>query len=198
MLVLQVADARAECLSNPGLGSGSHGAVVVAVGAAQAGERDRRRRRGHGPAPLQAGARERYASSPGQRPATPQQRPKPHDGRKIHVGDIDVLVLARTSRRLWLLECKDLSRAATPWSIKHQIEDLFEDRPSEKSIQTKHEARVTWARDRVAGLVQLVGETGDGWEVRGAIVTAVELVAPLLASARMPVIAWHRLVDFDL
>lgn len=120
------------------------------------------------------------------------------DGRKIHVGDIDVLVLARTSRRLWLLECKDLSRAATPWSIKHQIEDLFEDRPSEKSIQTKHEARVTWARDHVARLVQLVGETGDGWEVRGAIVIAVELVAPLLASARMPVIAWHRLVDFDL
>lgn len=47
--VFQVADALAECLSNPDVGSGSHGATVVAAGPAQLGERDRRRRRGCGP-----------------------------------------------------------------------------------------------------------------------------------------------------
>jgi hypothetical protein len=119
-------------------------------------------------------------------------------GRRIHVGDIDVLVAARDSKRLWLLECKDLSSAATPWSIKHQIEALFVDRPNEKAIQTKHEARLAWAREHIPELLKLVGEGGDGWEVKGAIVTAVELVAPLLAAARMPVISWHELADFDL
>lgn len=118
-------------------------------------------------------------------------------GQRIELGDIDVLVAARSGRRLWLLECKDLTNAITPWTIKHQLEELFVDRPNEKSIQSKHEARVEWARGHVGPLLQLVGENGADWEVRGVIVTAVALVAPLLAAARMPVVAWDEIDRFE-
>lgn len=115
------------------------------------------------------------------------------DGRDL--GDIDVLVANPVRRRLWLLECKDLSPAATPWRLRGELENLF---VGDDSIEAKHGARIEWARANYRDLLVHLGiQDHKRWQIQGFIVTDRDLLGPLLGGSATKVIPVDRLPEFE-
>lgn len=111
------------------------------------------------------------------------------------LGDIDVLVANPARRRLWILECKDLSPASTPWRLRGELDNLFF---GDDSIEVKHGARVEWARVNYRDLLVHLGIRDDRrWQVHGLIVTDRELLGPLLGGGAAKVTSVSRLSAFE-
>jgi hypothetical protein len=108
------------------------------------------------------------------------------EGRDL--GDIDVIALDRRSRTVWAVECKDLAAAVTPSDVVDEMAEHFHDRAS---TLVKHRLRVAWLDRHRAEALRALGEPGipSGWHVRGVIVTASPVLAPLIADLPLPVVA---------
>jgi hypothetical protein len=111
------------------------------------------------------------------------------------LGDIDVLVANTRKRRLWLLECKDLSRAVTPWKLRQEILNLVgSDEDPTGSIVARHLARIEWARRNQPALLECLGiQDRRTWKVVGLIVTDQELLSPLLRTSKIGIVPIARL-----
>jgi hypothetical protein len=106
-------------------------------------------------------------------------------------GDVDVLAADRTRRRIFAIECKDLTPDRMPNEIRADLEMLFIGSPGKKekpSAQAKHLTRLRWLREHHDEVVAwLLGERGESWTIEAAIVTSRPLVSRHLGFAKMPV-----------
>jgi hypothetical protein len=103
------------------------------------------------------------------------------------IGDIDVLVVDRYKKRIWLLECKDFSLARTPAEVWGDLNQLFIDSEGRLSAQSKHGRRVRWIQDNLpAVLASLELPVTSKWKVSGAFVFSQRLISPLLARVSFP------------
>lgn len=109
--------------------------------------------------------------------------------RKGPPGDIDVLVIDPSKRRVWVIECKDFSAAHMPHQIANELEKLFLGQGEKKS---KAERRTAWVRENLGYILNWfkVSSTGK-WRVESLIVVSQELFTPYLR--RSPI----RILSFD-
>jgi hypothetical protein len=96
-------------------------------------------------------------------------------------GDIDVLVFNTMTRTIYVLECKNLAFARTPFELASELRALTESKSHNKSIIEKHQNRVLWVRNNLSAI--LVWAEFDGmvpWAVRSAIVVDEPVMSPKL------------------
>jgi len=92
------------------------------------------------------------------------------------IGDIDVLVIHRTTKVLKAVEVKDFEFARTPFELSNEITKLLE---GPDSAAHHHEERLSFLRTnlhRVVAELSLPGEPKE-WQVLGEIVTSNDLMA---------------------
>jgi hypothetical protein len=105
------------------------------------------------------------------------------------LGDVDVLCVDVSQRRMLAIECKDFQAARAPHEVRTDLEALFISNETRRCAQDKHLARVDWLRENSALVASSmgVGLLGAVWRVEGALVFSVPLISPLLGHSKLPI-----------
>lgn len=107
-----------------------------------------------------------------------------------NLGDIDVLAADLGQRILYVVECKDLAMARTPYELSTEIRELILGTDSEKSAVDKHIARVNFVRAHLKETVRwLGGNPLSSWKVYPIVVVDEPLMSPRIQDSPLPVIA---------
>lgn len=106
------------------------------------------------------------------------------------VGDIDVLAFDKASSTIYVLECKDISLAKTPYEMGQQISALHNDNPGEKSAVKQALRKAEWVRVNQQAIVERFGETvkGNAWNVKPFVVIDQRMLTPYLLKAPVPIV----------
>lgn len=120
---------------------------------------------------------------------------KLHEGHK-DLGDIDVLVADRVTKRLLVIECKNLNPARTPWELHHEWLDLTVDKTHKPSIIRRDRRRAEWVTANFETILTAL-EISDPsrWHIQPVIVTSHPLPATFLHRLSIPVITMEELRD---
>lgn len=113
------------------------------------------------------------------------------------LGDIDVLLINPKKKTIWLVECKDLNRARTPFEIHHELCKLFVDSASGSSIVAKHKRRSEWFESNLDAVLEVYEineiETFE-WSICPLIVLSKLMISPLLFDSSIKVVSFEELV----
>jgi hypothetical protein len=101
------------------------------------------------------------------------------------LGDIDVLGIDERRRTLWLIECKNLALARTPWELHSDVEGFEE--PG-KGMIAKHRRRSDWVEANLAAVVAELDLDPGRWRVAPIIVVRADLLAIYLRPMSMHVL----------
>jgi len=109
------------------------------------------------------------------------------------LGDIDVLALDESTRRIYSIECKDINYGRNPREMASELERFIEESESDESWVTKHIKRHKWLQKNTSKLSLLFKKDLDGHEVLSVFLTSQELPAPYLRKMPLPFFAFTRL-----
>ena len=111
-------------------------------------------------------------------------------------GDIDVLAFNTLTRTIYVLECKNLAFARTPFELASELRGLTESTPHHKSIIQKHQRRVQWVTENLAQILAWATlDRGGPWTVRSAVVVDSPVMSPKLRDLGEPVFGFTDLSD---
>jgi hypothetical protein len=111
-------------------------------------------------------------------------------------GDIDVLAIDEERGRIYVLECKNLALARTPFELASELRALTESTPHHRSMIEKHQRRVDWLRknlDAVLAWAKL--DPSKPWEIQSAVVVDEHAMSPKLQDVGEPVFALDELEE---
>jgi hypothetical protein len=100
------------------------------------------------------------------------------------LGDIDVLAVNESCKRIALIECKRFSSAAAPHEVRRELDEL-------NKTLSKQEARTRWLlahQDLVAAELGL--ESVDSWDIQALVVTSDPTVAAYLVKSSIPIMSF--------
>jgi hypothetical protein len=112
------------------------------------------------------------------------------------LGDIDVLVLDRPSRRLIAVEVKCFAGARTPAEFGHELDALVRPTRQSRSTVEKHAERTQWLRDHLPEVLPHLGTRSDevgNWTVESLLVLDKESAVPFLQAIPVPIRMIERL-----
>jgi hypothetical protein len=111
-----------------------------------------------------------------------------------HRGDIDILCADLSQTVLWVIECKSLALARTPYEMRNELESLTLSTDDQSSMIKKHEARSAWVQHQLSLVLKWLGaDPGRDWTVRPLIVMETIPISPLLRDVSMPMISFDML-----
>jgi hypothetical protein len=118
-------------------------------------------------------------------------------------GDIDVLVIDVARTRIYVLECKNLAHARTPFELAAELRALTESTPHNRSMLEKHQRRVAWLKEHLNFVLAWAKLDPAGhWEVHSAVVVDEHAMSPKLQDVGEPVFSLDELsedqADFGL
>jgi hypothetical protein len=123
-----------------------------------------------------------------------KQISKVNDLRTGNVGDIDVLCAELDKHVLWVMECKSLAMARTPYEMTKQLETLTVGDGKHPSIIEKHEARTAWVERHLGEVLKLIHVDPElNWKIQPLVVLDTTPISPLLKRLSMPVISLEML-----
>lgn len=113
------------------------------------------------------------------------------EGRDL--GDIDVLVINPSRRRVLAIECKDLSVARNPHEMANELQELFVGN-AQPAVVVRHQRRADWVATNLQLVLDHYGvEPGPGWCVTPILVVSEEMLTPHIHSPPMPVVSLRTL-----
>ncbi|HTE84777.1 MAG TPA: hypothetical protein VK821_08585, partial [Dehalococcoidia bacterium] len=106
------------------------------------------------------------------------------------LGDIDVLVVNKQTRRITAVETKDLEFARTPAELSNEVSKLA---MGSHSTAHKHRDRMEWARGHIDEILRWLEIPSDArrWRVHGIIVTSRDLLTPLTVAAGVDTVSYR-------
>ena len=121
----------------------------------------------------------------------------PPGGRFDPPGDIDVLVVNRKNRTLFLVECKELALARTPREMANELDTLFRGGEKRKSTVEKHLSRKRWAQSNLSALLEWLGVGwSKKWKVDALIVLDYRPMSAYLTTCQLPVLGLRELPQY--
>lgn len=92
------------------------------------------------------------------------------------LGDIDVLVIVPSKKKIIVIEVKDFSFAKTPYEMYQQYLSVFVDDEKELCYISRHHKRVEWVKNHITDVLKNYNLSGDGWKVTEALVVDESIV----------------------
>lgn len=86
------------------------------------------------------------------------------------LGDIDVLVIVPSKKKIVVVEVKDFSFAKTPYEMHQQYLSVFCDEGNKLCYISKHKKRVDWIKAHIDDVVAKYNLDQDKWKVFDALV----------------------------
>lgn len=100
------------------------------------------------------------------------------------IGDIDVLAADSRAKTLYVIECKDFRRAATPRELRNELDQLFGGKKPEKGALAKLNRRVEWVRTNAAAIQEWLETPFES--VEPVVVLDRQLLGPILERTSVP------------
>lgn len=117
-------------------------------------------------------------------------------GEQGDLGDIDVLVIDPSRKKIFTIECKDLSVARNPFETYHEINELIYGTKGNASIKEKHLRRTAWIQRNYNHVLAHynVGNPKGKWEVIPMIVLDEAMLSPYLVKEKgIKIISYNQL-----
>jgi hypothetical protein len=92
------------------------------------------------------------------------------------LGDIDVLCIIPSSKKILVAEVKDFSFAKSPYEIAQEFKKMFVDGDT-PCFATKHSRRVEWVRSHFDDVKIQYSLEGDHWSVKGVFIVSDAIVS---------------------
>jgi hypothetical protein len=109
-------------------------------------------------------------------------------------GDIDVLVIDVARNRIYILECKNLAYARTPFELSAELRALTESTAHNRSMIEKHQRRVAWVKEHLNSVLAWAKlDPSAHWEVHSAVVVDEHAMSPKLQNVGEPVFSLDEL-----
>ena len=106
-------------------------------------------------------------------------------------------VLAGSTTRVLVVECKDLSAARTPYEMASEFNELFVGREGKKSIVAKHEARNIWVKKNLNPVLEFLKlDPTCKWKVIPLIVVDQPLPASYIQESPIQVLSFEEVRRF--
>jgi hypothetical protein len=103
-------------------------------------------------------------------------------------GDIDVLVIDVSRASIYVLECKNLAFARTPYELATELRALTESTDHNRSLIAKHKRRVVWLKEHLDTVIEWANlDPLKAWSVRSAVVVDEHAMSPKLQDVGEPV-----------
>jgi len=103
-------------------------------------------------------------------------------------GDIDVLVIDVSRTSIYVLECKNLAFARTPFELAAELRALTESTEHSRSLIAKHQRRVVWLKEHLDRVIEWANlDPSKTWLVHSAVVVDEHAVSPKLQDVGEPV-----------
>jgi hypothetical protein len=112
------------------------------------------------------------------------------------LGDIDVLIINKNSKKIVVIECKDLGIARNAIEISRELEYLFVDKEKQVSTMTKHLRRVYWISDNINLVLNTFNILDHKrWKVDSFILVSSEMMAPHFHRSKVPVYSYSLFIS---
>jgi hypothetical protein len=112
------------------------------------------------------------------------------------LGDIDVLVIDKHCQLIFVIECKDLAVARTPYELKSELDSLFKGSATEKSTVEKHGLRVKWVQDNLTSILGAFNIALTGyWQVEPLLVVDEAIFSSHIYRSPIRVLSYRQLVE---
>lgn len=117
-----------------------------------------------------------------------------NDGNDL--GDIDILVISKAKKNIFILECKDLSIARNPREMANEIDTLIKGKKNKSSTVEKHLSRTSWLKNNFDKLAEKYSLKRRGnWQFFPVIVVDEELFTPHLKESEIPIFSLSRFLS---
>jgi len=75
------------------------------------------------------------------------------------------------NHQVFVVECKDLAIARTPYELKAELDSIFKGSANEKSAIEKHQLRVKWVQENLASILNELNVVFAGnWKIEPLLV----------------------------
>lgn len=110
------------------------------------------------------------------------------DGKDL--GDIDILVISKKKKNIFVLECKDLAIARNPHEMANEIQTLIRGTSNNASTIEKHSKRTNWVKENLNYIKDFYDLKPRGnWQIFSYIVVDEEMFTPHLEKTSMEIIS---------
>lgn len=106
-------------------------------------------------------------------------------------GDIDILLLDISEKRLFSIECKDIEGARNPREIFHEIEKFFDN----KKWIKKHQRRDKWIKNNLDKLGEKIGYDLNDYKVFSFFIVSQELPITYLKKLPIDIIPFSQIIN---
>ena len=111
------------------------------------------------------------------------------------LGDIDVLVIIPSKRKIVVIEVKDFSFAKTPYEMHQQYLSIFRDDVDKLSYITRHKKRVAWIKEHVSDVIDYYKLDEGKWKVTEALVVDDSIVSNEFYHQNQTIILYSELTE---
>jgi len=117
-------------------------------------------------------------------------------GKQGDLGDIDVLVIDKNNHKVFVIECKDLVMARTPYELKGELDSIFKGTSGEKSTIEKHQLRTKWVQDNLTSIFgELDIALNGNWEIEPLLIVDEAMYSSHIYSSPIKVISYRQLTE---
>ncbi len=117
-------------------------------------------------------------------------------GKQGDLGDIDVLVIDKNNHRVFVVECKDLAMARTPYELKGELASIFRGTSGEKSTIEKHRLRTKWVQDNLTSILGELGIALNGnWKIEPILIVDEAMYSSHIYRSPIKVISYRQLTE---
>lgn len=92
------------------------------------------------------------------------------------LGDIDVLIIDKEKKSIYVAEVKDFNFSRNPYEIQQEYQKMFVD-GKKKCYATKHARRVEWVKKHIQDLKMHYNLTDVKWNVYGLFIVSEPLIS---------------------
>ncbi|MCL5035688.1 MAG: SEC-C domain-containing protein [Chloroflexi bacterium] len=125
-------------------------------------------------------------------PEVPIKPGKPLSSEK-DLGDIDLLAIDITNKRIFSIECKNINYARIPSEISNEMERLLKGKNGEDSWADKHLKRDKWLKDNFNILSKVYALPSKPFQIYSLFVMAEEIPSTYIGKMPLPCFSFSQL-----
>lgn len=119
-----------------------------------------------------------------------------HNGN--YLGDVDVLAIIPSKKKIVVVEVKDFSLAKTPYQMHQQYLSVFCDDGSKLCYISKHKKRVNWVKEHIDDVIVNYNLEKGKWKVVEALVVDENIISNDFYHLNQTIILYSDLTDESL
>jgi len=112
------------------------------------------------------------------------------------LGDIDVLIIDEHNHQVFVIECKDLAVARTPYELKAALDSIFKGTANKKSAIEKHQLRVKWVQENLVSILNELDIVFAGnWKIEPLLVVDEATFSSHIYPSPIRVMSYRQLIE---